>query len=89
MNELPNHISVVHVWTDGDPSVGISGESVEIQATGQNIIDLDTLEAEDRRPALETYRQKIGSLFSDLWDAPAKVLFDFERAALDATGQQE
>lgn len=87
MNELPSQISVVHIWTDGDPSVGISGESAEIQATGQNLIDLEALDAEDRRSALETYRQKIGGVFSDLWDAPAKVLFDFERAAIDAAGQ--
>jgi len=89
VTELPNQVSVAHIWTDGDESVGISDECAEIQANGQYLIDLDALDADERRPALEAYRQKLSSVFSDMWNGPAKVMFDFELAALASADQQE
>lgn len=89
VTELPNQISVAHIWTDGDESVGISGECAEIQANGQYLIDLDALDADERRPALEAYRQKLSSVFSGMWNGPAKVMFDFELAAVASADKQE
>lgn len=78
MQTLPNKITTAHVWTEGDASVGISGEGAEVKATGDYLIDLDTLAQEDRVQTLEAFRTKTAGAFGAIWDELVKVLFDFE-----------
>lgn len=78
MKDAPQRISTLYVWTNGDPSVGISGQGANVTSAGDALIDLDGVAIEDRFPMLEALRKGITDAFSEVWDEPAKMLFDFE-----------
>lgn len=80
MGILGGKVASVHVWTEGDRSVGLDGEGAEIHAAGDFLIDLDALAPEDRQATLEAFRQKIIEAFSLAWVKPAKAIFDIELA---------
>lgn len=73
-------INSIFVRCPGDPSVGIPGSSATISGDGDFIINLDCLDEEDRKPHLAEIRKKVSELFTLIWDEPATVEFDFERA---------
>ncbi len=68
-------IKRISIWTDGDPSVGIRGESCQIVADGDFILD-----PEDR-VELERIRTALIECFGDLYGERARVTFDFELEA--------
>ncbi|MDU8350674.1 hypothetical protein RYA05_02080 [Pseudomonas syringae pv. actinidiae] len=78
MKNIPQVISTLYVWTNGDPSVGISGQAANVKSVGDVLIDLDNVAHEDRLSMLETLRSSIAHAFSEVWDEKTKVLFDFE-----------
>lgn len=81
--KLPTTIKQVHISTRGDLSVGLSSESATLAADGDRLIDLDVLADDERWPALEEFRAKLGDAFGGLWGERAKVMFDFEVAGAD------
>lgn len=74
-------IKSIFVHTDGDASVGIGREGVQIHAEGDFIVDLENIDEAHRRPAIEKLRNQLESAFSELWDDKATVRYDFEVAA--------
>lgn len=77
----PSIIKSVHIYTNGDPGVGIPGDGVTIQADGDFLIDLEALDPADRQSELNAFREKLKDAFAVIWtDEPAKVVFDFELA---------
>jgi hypothetical protein len=80
MDILGGKIASVHIWSEGDRSVGLDGQGAVIHAAGDFLIDLDVLALENRQVALEAFRQKIIEAFTLVWEAPAKAIFDIELA---------
>lgn len=78
LGRFPETIGAVYVSTDGDPEVGIGGESATIAADGDFLYDLRALEPTSVGPALEAFRARQAQAFEALWGEPAKVMFDFE-----------
>ena len=61
----------IFVFTDGDPSVGIGGQSATITADGDCIVDTDDFDEAN----WEAIKNSLAEAFSDLWDEKAHVLF--------------
>lgn len=75
---MSNIIKQAYIFTKGDGSVGLGGESASLVADGDHLLDLNEVD-EDHRPAvLERFRNKLKEAFSEIWDEPAIVRFDFE-----------
>lgn len=74
-------ISKIYIATKGDRDVGLVGENVTISADGDFIIDLENIEDEHRRDAVESLRTKLENAFSELWGEKATARYDFELAA--------
>jgi len=72
-------IKTIHVWTDGDASVGICGESATITADGDNLFDSSNYgEPSDAMREIEKLRKDLAMTFGYLWDDKVHVIFDFE-----------
>lgn len=79
MNDMKNQlIDKVYVWTDGDQSVGIAGESAEVSADGW-LIDSDHYGSEDFSDVIEEFREKVRAAFETIWSGEkVYVAYDFE-----------
>lgn len=64
-------MSIIIIWSNGDSSVGIPGNSVEIEL-GFDIHDKNDKEF------LNYYRNKFKEIYYELWDEKVYVLYDFE-----------
>ncbi|WP_319583907.1 hypothetical protein [uncultured Pseudodesulfovibrio sp.] len=81
---MNKEVKTIFVWTDGDSSVGIGGESAEINADGDWLFATD--EWEDGE--LETLRETIRESFAMMWDEHPHVMFDFENVEPDMDATQ-
>lgn len=71
-------IEKLHLWTAGDSSVGIPGESAEVSAPG-GLISSEDFAPEDFKSHLEEFRQKAREAFKVLWpDEEVYAQYDFE-----------
>lgn len=75
---LAGVIKSAHVCTDGDPSVGLSGDQATVSADGDFLLDLNEVEEGDRREVVETFRAKLKDAFEYIWDGRVTVRFDNE-----------
>lgn len=69
-------VKKIFVFTDGDPSVGIGGQSATITADGDCLLDTDDFDEVNR----EAIKNSLEEAFSDMWDEKAHVLFGNELA---------
>ncbi|MEA8592103.1 hypothetical protein PZT57_26015 [Pseudomonas aeruginosa] len=77
-------IQKLHLWTAGDPSVGISGETAEVSAPGWLISSQD-YDPDGFRERLEEFRQKVREAFEVIWpNEKVHTSYDFELAEEDA-----
>lgn len=81
-------VEKLHLWTAGDSSVGISGESAEVSAPGW-LVSSEHYEPEDFKSSLEEFREKVREAFEVIWpNEKVYAQYDFElreeNAALDA-----
>lgn len=82
MSELK--VKALHLWTNGDQSVGIQGESAEVTAPGW-LINAADMDAEDFKACLEEFRQKVREAFEVIWpNEKIFALYDFELAEENA-----
>ncbi|EKY4113585.1 TPA: hypothetical protein ACGW3M_001077 [Pseudomonas aeruginosa] len=73
-----NVIQTLHLWTNGDSSVGISGESAEVSAPGW-LINSEDYEPQEFRETLEAFRAKMIEAFQVVWPAEqVHAKYDFE-----------
>lgn len=79
-------VQKLYLWTVGDPSVRIAGESAEVSAPGW-LVESEQYEAEDFKSVLEDFRQKIQEAFEVIWSGE-KVFarYDFELQEENAQG---
>ena len=71
-------IEKLHLWTAGDSSVGIPGESAEVSAPGW-LISSEHFDPEGFKSRLEEFRQKIREAFEVVWpDEKVYAQYDFE-----------
>lgn len=76
-------ISKVYISTIGDMSVGMPCESATLVSDGDFLINLLDVDEDDRSVVLESFRQRLKETFEMVWEDNARVLFDFEIAAID------
>ncbi|MBW6122619.1 hypothetical protein KZ843_06890 [Pseudomonas aeruginosa] len=71
-------VGKLHLWTSGDGSVGISGESAEVSAPGW-LLSSEHFDAEDFKSTLEQFREKVRTAFELIWpDEKVHARYDFE-----------
>lgn len=74
----------LHVWTNGDSSAGISGDSADVSAPGW-LISSEDYDSEGFKAALEEFREKVRQAFEVIWpDEKVYAMFDFELEAENA-----
>ena len=78
MRQLPDQIRSAYVYTKGDRSVGQEGEGATLTADGDFMIDLTTIQIDQRELFLKAFAEKIIEAYSLIWDETVHVLFDFE-----------
>ncbi len=77
-------IQKLYLWTDGDSSVGLPGETAEVSAPGWLISSKD-YDSDDFRELLEEFRLKIREAFEVIWaNTEVHARYDFELAEEDA-----
>lgn len=76
--KLAGVIKSAYVCTDGDSSVGLSGEQATVTAEGDFLLDLNEVEEGGRREVVETFRAKLKDAFEYIWDGRVSVRFDNE-----------
>lgn len=81
-------VEKLYLWTAGDSSVGISGESAEVSAPGW-LISSEHYEREGFKATLEEFREKVREAFEVIWpNEKVYAQYDFElreeNAALEA-----
>ncbi len=76
--KLQGEVKRVFVFTEGDPSVGISGQEAEVLPRGDYLVNLDDIDEADREQVMETFRAKIKDAFEYIWDDRVTVRFDHE-----------
>lgn len=76
-------IEKLHLWTDGDSSVGIPGNTAEVSAPGWLISSAD-FEGDDFKATLEAFREQVRDAFELIWpDEKVYALYDFELREAD------
>lgn len=71
-------VEKLHLWTDGDSSVGIPGETAEVSAPGWLISSAD-FEADDFKATLMAFREQVRDAFELIWpDQKVFAMYDFE-----------
>lgn len=78
MAKYPKILKSAYVYTPGDPSVGLNGESATIGADGDFLIDFGQMTQADIADYLDTFRKNLKNTFATLWDETPHVVFDFE-----------
>ena len=69
-------ITEIHVFSPGDPSVGIH-DYYEV-LTGTSILDLEVLDEEDVKEAVEEFREDLRKTFEKQLDGPVSITFDID-----------
>lgn len=69
-------IKTIHVYTLGDPAVGVGEEGATIEASGDFIIDLEGYDPVERSSLLFSFKTRIRTAFAQIWDG--KIHVDFE-----------
>ncbi|OFC48747.1 hypothetical protein BAE30_13345 [Acidithiobacillus caldus] len=62
---------IFHVWSDGDPSVGIPGNNAEV-----NIASVEDLDPVDRKEYIDTIKKCPSTAFSQIWDESVHIASD-------------
>jgi len=75
MPQIPNIISEVLIFTADDAG---SGMSASISAQGETLLELSSLNIEDRLTAIQQLREGLADLFEEVWGKPVDVSFDYE-----------
>lgn len=73
-------VSTLHLWTDGDPRVGIPGETAEVSAPGF-LISSQIYDPETFQTRLDEFKQQIVAAFGLIWEDKVHALYDFELEA--------
>ncbi|KSC70507.1 hypothetical protein ACM8BJ_24070 [Pseudomonas aeruginosa] len=81
-------VTSLHLWTDGDPKAGISGETAEVTAPGWLLNAADT-DPDTHRELLASFKAKIIEAFGLIWEEKPRAAYDFELAAQNACGEAE
>jgi hypothetical protein len=63
---------IFHVWSHGDPSVGIPGNNAEVD------ISVEDFDPEGRKEYIDTIKQCLSAAFSEIWDEPVHIASDEE-----------
>ena len=58
----------LHIWTCGDPSVGINGDQADLD------LDVEGIDERDRAEFISHAKEVLGKAFSELWGEPAQVM---------------
>lgn len=69
---------LLHVWHDGDGSVGLPGDRATVE------LDLQGYDASDQREYVENLRSALKDAFGSVWDTAPKVMTDDEVHQEDA-----
>ncbi|MBU2729323.1 hypothetical protein [Acidithiobacillus caldus] len=64
---------IFHVWSHGDPSVGIPGNNAEV-----DISSVEDFDPEDRKEYIDTIKKCLSAAFSEIWDEPVHIASDEE-----------
>lgn len=67
-------VKSIYIWSDGDPSVGINGDSCTIKTDGDFIFESDEFNSGN----IEEARLLLERAFDILWGDNIHVMFDFE-----------
>lgn len=70
-------ISTLHLWTNGDPAVGIGGDTAEVSSPGW-LLNSDDHDPESFKALLDQFRGEMIKTFSLIWDDKVYALYDFE-----------
>jgi|GEM_PF-6568595 len=57
-----------HIWTKGDPSVGINGDQTDLD------LDVEGMDERDRAEFVGHAKEVLGKAFSELWGESAQVM---------------
>jgi hypothetical protein len=71
---------IFHVWSHGDPSVGIPGNSAEVDISSEEDFD-----PEDRKEYIDTIKKCLRDAFSEIWGEPVHIASDEELEAENET----
>jgi hypothetical protein len=87
MSHSPNH-DKIHIWSNGDPSVGINGCSATVEIAG--LKDLCSDDPEEQEAFLLHVKKTLSESFQSIFDEKVNIAFDSELhqqvAPLDNTG---
>jgi hypothetical protein len=77
-------VEKLHLWTIGDSSVGISGDSANVSAPGW-LVSSEDYEPEGYKATLEEFREKVRVAFEVIWpNEKVYAQYDFELREEDA-----
>lgn len=71
-------VEKLYLWTNGDCSVGLSGETAEVSAPGW-LISSEDYDADAYKATLDEFRAKACEAFKVIWpNKQVYAMFDFE-----------
>lgn len=77
MDNQHKQVRSLHLWTTGDSSAGIAGQSAEVAAP-EFLISSEGIDIGEFNALLAEFKQKMVEAFEVIWDEKPSALFDFE-----------